>query len=112
MTYEEAYMQCESIEELEKMVNKDIKFARWFNADRIPIIKKSAESERFDVGDGIEWNTALFVSMKDEDLKRLDLVDDDYYSDHHKGYWEDDFYGFLYFKTDVPGQYVRIHFQC
>ena len=43
MTYEEAYMQCESIEELEKMVNKDIKFARWFNAERIPIIKKSAE---------------------------------------------------------------------
>ena len=27
MTYEEAYMQCESIEELEKMVNKDIKKA-------------------------------------------------------------------------------------
>lgn len=40
MTYEEAYMQCESIEELEKMVNKDIHFARWFNAERIPIIKK------------------------------------------------------------------------
>lgn len=43
MTYEEAYMQCESIEELEKMVSKDIHIARWFNADRIPIIKKSAE---------------------------------------------------------------------
>ena len=42
MTYEEAYMQCESIEELEKMVSKDIHIARWFNADRIPIIKKSA----------------------------------------------------------------------
>ena len=42
MTYEDAYMQCESIEELEKMVNKDIKTARWFNADRIPIIAKSA----------------------------------------------------------------------
>ena len=42
MTYEEAYMQCESIEELEKMVNKDIKFARVFNTDRIPIIEKSA----------------------------------------------------------------------
>ena len=69
-------------------------------------------SERFDVGDDIEWNTAIFVSMKDKDLKRLDLVDDDYYSDHHKGYWEDDFYGWLYFKTDVPGQYVRVHFQC
>ena len=42
MTYEEAYMQCESIEELEKMVNKDIKIAQFFNADRIPIIEKSA----------------------------------------------------------------------
>ena len=42
MTYEEAYMQCESIEELEKMVNKDIKIARFLNADRIPIIEKSA----------------------------------------------------------------------
>ena len=29
MTYEEAYMQCESIEELEKMVNKDIKIAQF-----------------------------------------------------------------------------------
>lgn len=39
MKYEEAYMKCESIEELEKMVSKDIHIARWFNADRIPIIK-------------------------------------------------------------------------
>ena len=39
MTYEEAYMQCESIEELEKMVNRDIKFARVFNIDRIPLLK-------------------------------------------------------------------------
>ena len=31
-------------------------------------------SERFDVGEDIEWNTAIFVSMKDKDLKRLDLV--------------------------------------
>ena len=43
MTYEDAYMQCESIEDLEKMVNKDIKIARWFNSDRIPFIKKAAE---------------------------------------------------------------------
>ena len=34
-------MQCKSIEELERMVNKDIKFARVFNIDRIPIIEKS-----------------------------------------------------------------------
>ena len=42
MTYEEAYMQCKSIEELENMVNKDIKIARFLNAERIPIIEKSA----------------------------------------------------------------------
>ena len=42
MTYEEAYMQCESIEELENMVNTDIEIARFLNADRIPIIEKSA----------------------------------------------------------------------
>lgn len=43
MTYEESYMQCESIEELEKKVITDIKIAQWFNSDRLPIIKKSAE---------------------------------------------------------------------
>ena len=42
MTYEEAYMQCESIEELEKMVNTDIEIALFLNAERIPIIEKSA----------------------------------------------------------------------
>ena len=42
MTYEEAYMQCESIEELEKRANTDIEIARFLNADRIPIIEKSA----------------------------------------------------------------------
>ena len=42
MTYEEAYMQCESIEELEKRANTDIEIARFFNADRIPIIEKAA----------------------------------------------------------------------
>ena len=43
MTYEESYMQCESIEELEKKVITDIKIAQWFNSDRLPIIKKAAE---------------------------------------------------------------------
>ena len=57
MTYEEAYMQCGSIEELEKKVNEDIKFARWFNADRIPIIVKAAEkvaNSKFKAGEQ-EW---------------------------------------------------------
>lgn len=44
---------------------------------------------------------------------RLDnsgLVDDLYYCDQHTGYCEDYFFGTLYFKTDVPGQYVAVPF--
>ena len=37
MTYEEAYMQCESIEELEKMVNKDIKIALFLNTESLTL---------------------------------------------------------------------------
>lgn len=40
------------------------------------------------------------------------LVDDLYYCDQHTGYLEDDFYGTLYFKTNVPGQFVAVPFQC
>ena len=42
MTYEEAYMQCKTLKELKLMVNRDIKIARFFNAEKIPIIEKSA----------------------------------------------------------------------
>lgn len=38
------------------------------------------------------------------------LVDDLYYYDQHTGYLEDDFYGTLYFKTNVPGQFVAVPF--
>ena len=44
---------------------------------------------------------------------RLDnsgLVDDLYYCNQHTGYCEDHFYGTLYFRTDVPGQYVAVPF--
>ncbi len=48
-----------------------------------------------------------------KDGHRLDncgLVDDLYYCDQYTGYCEDDFHGTLYFKTDVPGQYVAVPF--
>ena len=38
------------------------------------------------------------------------MVDDDYYCDQHTGYCEDDYYGTLYFGTNVPGQYVAVPF--
>lgn len=43
MTYEESYMKCSTIEELEKEVEADIKIAMFINSDRIPFIKKMAE---------------------------------------------------------------------
>ena len=36
-------MQWEASEEVEKVVDKDIKFSLWFNAERMPMIKKAAE---------------------------------------------------------------------
>lgn len=34
----------------------------------------------------------------------------EYYCDQHTGYCEDYFYGTLYFKTNVPGQFVAVPF--
>ncbi len=44
---------------------------------------------------------------------RLDnggLVDDDCYCEQYTGYLEDDFYGVVYFKTNVPCQFVAVPF--
>ena len=67
--------------------------------------------------DGIEWNSAKLVSgftACDGKLYYGDLPvaewADEYYVDQTQGYSEDNYYGWLYFRTDVPGQYVRVHF--
>ena len=44
MTYREAYMKCNSLEELEKAVNHDIFVAQFMGSeDRMKVIKESAE---------------------------------------------------------------------
>lgn len=44
MTYKEAYMKCNSLEELEKAVNHDVFVARFMGSeDRMKVIKESAE---------------------------------------------------------------------
>ena len=94
-----------------------------------PEIKKIAEmnAERDRLNDlladqidcaGIDWPSARLIADCVErdghlyrDGGRLDnsgLVDDDYYCDQHAGYCEDDYHGTLYFRTDVPGQFVAI----
>ena len=70
--------------------------------------------------DGLDIQGAYLVSGCSEkrnhlyqDGCRLDncgLVDDLYYCNQYTGYCGDDFYGTLYFKTDVPGQYVAVPF--
>ena len=84
-------------------------------------IKRLAEivGQKIDA-DGLNLECAYLVSgcsAKGEHLHqdgcRLDncgLVDDLYYCNQHPGFCEDHFYGTLYFKTDVPGQYVAVPF--
>ena len=43
MTYEESYMKCSSLKELEKEVNKDIILASMINPARFEKIKQAAE---------------------------------------------------------------------
>lgn len=80
-------------------------------------IKRLAETIENKTGlDELDFEGAYFIegcSAKGNHLyrygDRLDncgLVDDLYYCKQYTGYCEDDFYGTLYFKTDVPGQYV------
>lgn len=43
MTYKESYMKCNTLEELRREVESDIKIAYIINPDRLPIIKEVAE---------------------------------------------------------------------
>lgn len=74
-------------------------------------IKRIVEKleEKVDL-EGIHIDTARLVSMTKEELSNFDLVDDEYYVSQSRGYLEDDFYGYLWFATDVPGQYVQVYF--
>lgn len=62
--------------------------------------------------EGIDWSSAAFVSLDKEDIEHFDEseITDEYFVDQWTGYCEDDYHGYLYFKTDVPGQYVRVRF--
>jgi len=59
------------------------------------------------------WREQLIPTYGKEDIdhfKNTNGVTEEYFVDQWTGYCEDDFHGELYFKTDVPGQYVRVHF--
>ena len=76
-------------------------------------------AERLDV-EGLDFSGAYIINgcseknghlyQEGERLDNCGLVDDDYYCSQYTGYCEDDYYGTLYFKTNVPGQFVAIPF--
>ncbi len=90
---------------------KEMKRIAMLNAKREKLIKSL--EEKIDI-DGFCFGTACLVGLTNDDIKRFketgNYVDDDYFVEQHTGYLGDDFYGYVWFKTDVPGQYVRIYF--
>jgi hypothetical protein len=69
--------------------------------------------------DGVNWNdTALITGCKEikghlyKDGEQLDNGngEEDYYVDQHAGYCEDSYNGTLYFKTDIPGEFICVSF--
>lgn len=81
------------------------------------LVKKLAQKD-FDI-DGVRWFEAQLVSglsVKGEYLcegdERIAKENGDYFVNQWTGYCEDDYYGYLYFKTDVPGQYVKVYYEC
>lgn len=95
----------------------ELKKIAGFNAKIERLVK--IVSNKIDA-DGLGVESAYLISgcsIKGKHLYkdgcRLDncgLTDDLYYCDQHTGWCEDDFHGTLYFKTDVPGQYVAVPF--
>lgn len=62
--------------------------------------------------DGLHMQEAKVVNHDNtyfDDL-RAELVDDEYYCVQSHGYYEDEFYGTLWFATDVKDEYVEIPF--
>lgn len=67
--------------------------------------------------EGLDWSSVEFVSGLQErndglyqEGCRIATESFDFYCDQSTGFCEDDYYGWIYFKTDVPGQFVRVYF--
>lgn len=68
-----------------------------------------------EIAEGVDWTTAKFVSLTKEDIQHFKArggETENYFVEQSTGYLGDDFYGNIYFATDVPGQYVEVYFEC
>ncbi len=82
------------------------------------LVEKLENDPYFDC-EGIDWYSAELVSGlqgKEDGLYqdgiRIATNEGDYYCAQSTDYLGDDYYGFLYYKTDVPGQYVKVSYSC
>lgn len=89
------------------------------NAKRDQIMKKVQNKMTCD--DLCLENAYLIAGCKEKNghlykegtqLDNYGAVNDEYYCEQHCGYCEDDYYGNLFFKTNVPGQFVKVPFAC
>lgn len=90
-------------------------------AGKVAQIKRLSEQleEKGVSVEGVDWYNARLVcgiSERDgylfEGDTRIAEYADDYYVNQWTGYCEDDYYGYMYFKTNVPGQYVKAYYGC
>ncbi len=97
----------------------ELKRIAGYNAAITRLVEKLAD--KLDVAEGLNFGDADLISGCVERgghlyqggvrLDNFGLVDDLYYCYQQTGYCEDDYYGMLYFKTNVPGQFVAVPFE-
>lgn len=95
-------------------IYKEIKKIASLNAKIKNLVNLLDEKYGEDIFEGIDWNSAELVTLSKseiQDFKRSGNSTDDYFVKQQHGYCEDYFYGSLFFKTDVPGQYVKVFFE-
>lgn len=95
-------------------IYKEIKRIAILN-DKLRRFIELIDSKYGDIGEGVDWNTAELVTLSKKDIQNFresGNETDDYFVAQSTGYLCDDFYGHLWFKTDVPGQYVKVYFEC
>lgn len=95
---------------------KDLKKLAMMNARQARMMKHIVDTADLDT-DGLELQSATLITgctERNGKLYRdgcwLGNNEGEYYCEQHQGYIEDCFHGYLYFKTDVPGEFVRIFF--
>ena len=99
-------------------IYKEVKKIACLNAQREYLINRLRASDLDELDlEGMYWEGAELV----EGLSgRSDGLYEDghmvaencgtYYVAQSHGYCEDDYYGYVYFRTDVPGQFVKVYF--